>query len=148
MTEVGTSGVMSVAVSAGSTVREAGKAQDHSPPRPKPSRREATLSLFLAALNFLLSVIDWRSPSSRSALALTSRPVRYGTTGESGFEECDGGWNATAGRTNAFPITTNDALSTPRTQSRVKSGSGGMSWLGAFSPAAVLGLECSCAGRE
>src|SRR5436190_14469150 len=47
---------------------------------------------------------------------------RYGTTGEGGFEECDGGWNATARRTNALPITTNDALSTPRTQSRVKSG--------------------------
>jgi hypothetical protein len=30
-------------------------------------------SFFLTALNFLLSVIDWRSPSSRSALALTSR---------------------------------------------------------------------------
>jgi len=58
MTEVGTSGVMSAAVSAGSTVREAGKAQDHSPPRPKPSRREATLSFFLAALNFLLALAE------------------------------------------------------------------------------------------
>ena len=49
-------------------------------------------SFFLAALNFLLSVIDWRSPSSQS----TSRSVRYGTTGERGFEEFNGGWNATA----------------------------------------------------
>jgi hypothetical protein len=82
--------------------------QYHLPPRPKPSRRDMMPSFFLAALNFLLSVIDWRSPSSRSALALTSRSVRYGTTGESGFEECDGGWNATAG--TALPITANDAL--------------------------------------
>ncbi len=29
--------------------------------------------------NFLLTVIDWRSPSSRSALALTSRSLCYGT---------------------------------------------------------------------
>ena len=50
-----------------------GNSQNHSPPRPKPSRREMMPSFFLAALNFLLSVIDWRSPSSRSALALTSR---------------------------------------------------------------------------
>jgi hypothetical protein len=78
-----------------------GRDQDHSPPRPKPSRIERTASFLLVALNFLLSVIDWRSPSSPAA--------RYGTTGEGGFEECDGGWNATAGRASTLPITTNGA---------------------------------------
>jgi len=34
---------------------------------------------------------------------------RYGTTGEGGFEEYDGGWNATAGRASTLPITTNGA---------------------------------------
>src|SRR5712675_16622 len=112
MTKDGTFGARSAAISAGLTVRMVGNPQDHSPSRPKPARREIMPSFFLAALKVFASLIQPR----RSGMYLKLGD-RYGTTGEGGFEEYDGGWNATAGRTNALPITTNDALSTPRTQS-------------------------------
>jgi hypothetical protein len=70
-------------------------------------------SFFLTALNFLLSVIDWRSPSSRSALALTSRSATAtAQRARADFEECDGGWaRAAYGRPAPLPLTSITAQS-------------------------------------
>ena len=61
-------------------------------------------SFFLAALKVFASLIQPR----RSGMYLKLGD-RYGTTGEGGFEECDGGWNATARRARTLPNTTNGA---------------------------------------
>src|SRR5436190_14790644 len=102
MTKAGTFGARSAAISAGLTVRMVGNPQDHSPSRPKPARREIMPSFFLAALKVFASLTPLTLPNQprRSGMYLKLGD-RYGTTGEGGFEEYDGGWNATAGRVGA-----------------------------------------------
>src|SRR5712672_4683220 len=99
MTKAGPFGARSAAISAGLTVRMVGNPEPLAiTTKASPTRDYA--ELLLGGLEGLRVGEPLTLPNQprRSGMYLKLGD-RYGTTGEGGFEECAGGWNATARRT-------------------------------------------------